>query len=192
MLKQMLHTCLKRPYLLIGVVPLAVGLAWAGANAAGGSDQADMVTDQVGHQGQSTSEPQVPVRAGTPVEELPNGMVPESSPGPRGQTFGRVPQEASGAPPVDALAASPDFIAVYSADGTEIAGYVRKTDLFGTNPAQPMIAASNIPVYDVDGSTVVGTWVPGAGFVPQGQDPSTASTLPAPPNADLIPGTEDD
>lgn len=76
-------------------------------------------------------------------------------------TMGRIPPDARGGNGHVNMAAIPDYVSVLNADGGR-AGYVAKTDLFGRDKA-------SFPVYD-SALEIVGTWVSGRGFVPNGVD----------------------
>lgn len=80
-----------------------------------------------------------------------------------GRSFGRVP-EPDGKTPDEIVDASPDFIAVLTQDGTDVAGFVEKTAMF-----RPNLSGTPLDVVARDGETVVGKWVPGIGFVPLGE-----------------------
>lgn len=79
----------------------------------------------------------------------------------RGPTKGRIPEDAfeEGRIKVDKV---PDYIVSYARDGA-VAGYMRKTDFFGSEELPKRIA-----VFDETLSRVVGHMVVNRGFVPIG------------------------
>ncbi|EJL45347.1 hypothetical protein BAG01nite_47110 [Brevibacillus agri] len=95
----------------------------------------------------------------TPVPEFPINE--------QGQTYGSALN-------VTSLGAEPDLIKAYGVDGT--LGYVRSEDLRGVKPKNPSEAVAltkqlnakgsrHIPLYDVDGKTVIGQFSIGDGKV---------------------------
>ena len=119
----------------------------------------------------------------------PTGFVPctISDPGffigPDGQTFGpALNQHPETGGTVD-TAALPDYIPVTCTTGTNIGGWIKKTDMLTSpTPASPDQVANTPPdidpVYADDGTTLVGHMYPGRGFVPLGTDPEPATTVP--------------
>jgi hypothetical protein len=111
--------------------------------------------------------------AGTRQEPLgPTTFVPcqtestETFVGPNGKTFGLVPNfhPEGGTITDEDFAAIPDYIAVSCRDGSGVAGYVKKTDMFGTG-GFTQANGRTITVYADDGTTVVGHFGGGKGFV---------------------------
>ncbi len=66
----------------------------------------------------------------------------------------------------------PDYVSVTCRDGTGIAGYVTKAAMFGTGP-RPILNGGLLTVYADDGTTVVGHFGDGKGFVALDEDPSS-------------------
>jgi hypothetical protein len=124
-----------------------------------------------------------PLPPGTPIDAVVGGGVPRSRQGSHGQTFGRLPVDMEGMSAEAVIEQAPDFIAVLNRRGTALAGYVRITDLFGRDRVRPAPSIGDIPVYDVDGSTVIGTWIQGRGFVSSDENPVSIPTLPDPPRS---------
>lgn len=106
-----------------------------------------------------------PVAATRNPDQAPEMAIPERRVAANGKSFGRMPTRASAE---QAFADAPDFIAVLTHDGSEVAGYLKKTDMASRiNGVLVMTTAERLPVYSADGEYVVGSWVSGWGFVPQ-------------------------
>jgi hypothetical protein len=58
----------------------------------------------------------------------------------------------------------PDYVPVWCHDGTTIAGYVTKTEMFGSGTT-PILNGGLMTVYGNDGTTVVGHFGQGKGFI---------------------------
>lgn len=97
-------------------------------------------------------------------------LIPRISVAPDGRTYGRMPAEVGSGTDIHAIA--PDFIAVLTRDGSEVAGYASKLDLFSTDRGREYF-----DVYAQDLTTIVGRWYYDIGFVAQGEDPDAIPQL---------------
>jgi hypothetical protein len=96
--------------------------------------------------------------------------------GPDGKRFGPVPNAHPEGGTVTAadIAAVPDYIPVTCQSSETIGGWVKKTDMYGTGPV-PILNGEVVPVYADDGTTVVGSFGGGQGFVPIDRPSSVGS-----------------
>src|SRR3546814_10672743 len=91
-----------------------------------------------------------------------------------GPTFGRIPESAfREAGTVDA-SQSPDFVITYGRSAEPV-GYVRKEDILPVEGESPHNGDG--PVFDSDGSTIVGVMSDRKGLVPLGQDPDEIESV---------------
>jgi len=75
------------------------------------------------------------------------------------------------------IGAIPDFVQTLDRQGN-IAGYVRKGDLFPTAPNGDLLAPGPHSVYARDGKTIVGQMILGKGFVAAGVNPDSVPSFP--------------
>jgi hypothetical protein len=109
----------------------------------------------------------VPATSPAPQPSTPEVTI-ASGTAANGQTFGTLPNGADSDADVDEiLAESPDFVAVWSRDGSEIAGYVAKLRMFSGDTSWEYLE-----VFATDLTTVVGYWYDGIGFVGLDEDVS--------------------
>jgi hypothetical protein len=118
----------------------------------------------------------------TPAETsafVPCNVQPRSTfVGDNGLWFGPIANldPAGGIVTPEAFAAMPDYVAVTCQDGT-LAGYAKKTDLFGAG-SQPILNGGVVDVYADDGTTLVGHFGGGNGFSSLTGTPSVAPITP--------------
>ncbi len=88
---------------------------------------------------------------------------------------GTVPPDARGADGRMDITKVPDYIVAYDRAGN-VAGYVRRQDLFGTDGnGKPAVT---MQVFSDDLQTVVGQMVENRGFVPNGTNPEDVKPFP--------------
>ena len=100
--------------------------------------------------------------------------VPPFEVAPDGRSFGIVAMDPEKTAE-ELLAVSPDFVAVLNRDGTEVPGYVHKSEMFSFERSiKLLVSGDEIPleVFMRDGNTVVGHWWNGIGFVGLDEDRS--------------------
>jgi hypothetical protein len=92
-----------------------------------------------------------------------------------GATFGTMPHIEGQVSPTEMFDSAPDYISVVSGSSDAIVGYIKKTDMFAADGDTYVMtgAGAVLPVYANDGTTVVGHFSPGTGFVPLGQETSS-------------------
>lgn len=95
-----------------------------------------------------------------------------SEPGP---TFGRIPDSAFRDDGTVDVSQAPDFVIAYGRSDAPV-GYVRKEDILPVD-GRPTDNSGKIPVFDRDGTTILGFMIERKGFVPLGQDPDDVESV---------------
>lgn len=113
---------------------------------------------------------------GRPIEDLEPGT---AKVGKDGRTYGLLPVTDIPAG-TDPARIAPDFIAITTRDGTTIAGYVKRDELYPPDGRAGITEKSpSVPVYAADGTTVVGAMYLNKGFIDLDEDPDTVAGYPS-------------